>query len=84
MYIYLQYHGKYTKDIGTTVYILDSFFLFKTFDSCIYITEVSFHWFFKLRSLSHWMLERAMGQVLSTSSHRSQRRKTLAVTYTPN
>jgi len=25
MYIYLQYHGKYTKDIGTTVYILDSF-----------------------------------------------------------
>lgn len=43
MYIYLQYHGKYTKDIGTTVYILDSFF--KTFDSCIYVTEVSFHWF---------------------------------------
>lgn len=25
MYIYLQYHGKYTKDIGTTVYILNSF-----------------------------------------------------------
>lgn len=27
--------------------------LFKTFDSCVYVTEVSFHWFlFKLRSLS--------------------------------
>ncbi|KYQ47321.1 hypothetical protein ALC60_13654 [Trachymyrmex zeteki] len=49
MYIYLQYHGKYTKDIGTT----------KTFDSCVYVTEVSFSLVFKLRSLSRCMSERA-------------------------
>jgi len=53
------------------------FLLFKTFDSCIYVTEVKVFTGFKLQSLLHWTLERVRGQVLSASwfPHRSQRRR---------
>lgn len=50
-------------------YSIYSRFFFKTFDSCVYVTEVSFHWFlFKLRLLSRIaLIERAKGHVLSAT-----------------
>lgn len=85
MYIYLQYHGKYTKDIGTTVYILDPFFfLFKTFDSCVYVTEVSFHWFLSYgQRLAFFARESDERSTLGKLIHIDSRRGKLAKTYAP-
>lgn len=90
MYIYLQYHGKYTKDVGTTVYIFSiSFFFFllspfKTFDSCIYVTEVSFHWFLSYgHTLAFHARESEGRSTLGKLLHNDLRREKLAKTYAP-
>jgi len=87
IYIYIYIYNTYTyiyiynimENIQRTsaLQYIFLFLLFKTFDSCIYVTEVKVFTGFKLQSLLHWTLERVRGQVLSASwsPHRSQRRR---------
>jgi len=58
--------------------------LFKTFDSCVYVTEVSFSLVFKLRSLSRCMSERARRKCSQQKLVHIPEEKELAKTYAPN